>query len=208
MKKFFKIISLALAVASLCLAVCSCGVDKKDPEIVDAAKALMEKSYALNDIYFGKGLPVSAEDSEEAQKFAADNGFDLQNIQFLPVTPDSPYKSIEDMKNATLKVYSEDYCEYLFSMAFEGYSTEDGTAAIYAKYMEDEAGTLTARIDLAKNSLPKRTYDYDSIEVKSKSEDMAVFSVDSYLDGKKEDKRVEFTLVFGEDGWRLDTPTY
>ena len=30
----------------------------------------------------------------------------------------------------------------------------------------------------------------------------------SYLDGKKEDKRVEFTLVFGEDGWRLDTPTY
>ena len=93
-------------------------------------------------------------------------------------------------------------------MAFEGYSTEDGTAAIYAKYMEDEAGTLTARIDLAKNSLPKRTYDYESIKVKSKSEDMAVFSVDSYLDGKKEDKPVEFTLVKSEDGWRLDNPTY
>ncbi len=208
MKNISRIISILLVFAAVCFCVCSCGVDKKDPEIVDAAKALMEKSYALNDIYFGKGLPVSAEDSEEAQKFAADNGFDLQNIQFLPVTEESPYKSIEAIKEATLKVYSEDYCEYLFSMAFEGYSTEDGTAAIYAKYMEDEAGTLTARIDLAKNSLPKRTYDYESIKVKSKSEDMAVFSVDSYLDGKKEDKPVEFTLVKSEDGWRLDNPTY
>lgn len=208
MKSFTKIISLFLVFVMICLAACSCGVDAEDPEIVSAAKGLIEKSFALNDIYFGKGLPVSAEDSEEAKKFAADNGFDLQNIQFLPVTEESPYKSIEDIKEATLEVYSAQYCEYLFSMAFEGYSTEDGTAAIYAKYMEDEAGTLTARIDLAKNSLPKRTYDYDSIEVKSKSEDMAVFSVDSYLDGKKEDKKVEFTLVYSEDGWRLDTPTY
>ena len=208
MRNFFRIISVCLILAIACLSICSCGVDSKDPEIVDAAKALMEKSYALNDIYFGKGLPISAEDSEEAKKFAEDNGFDLQNIQFLPVTEDSPYKSIEDMKKATLKVYSEDYCEYLFAMAFEGYSTDDGTAAIYAKYMEDEAGTLTARIDLAENSLPKRTYDYDSIKVKSKSDSMAVFSIDSYLDGKKEDKKVEFTLVFDEDGWRLDTPTY
>lgn len=208
MKNISKIISICLILSAVFLSFASCGVDKKDPEILKAAEELIEDSFELNDIYFGKGLPVSAEDSEEAKKFAEDNGFDLQNIQFLPVTEESPYKSVEDIKEATLKVYSEDYCEYLFSMAFEGYSTDDGTSAVYAKYMEDEAGTLTARIDLAKNSLPERTYDYDSIKVKSKSEDMAVFSVDSYLDGKKEDKPVEFTLVKSEDGWRLDTPTY
>ena len=208
MKRFLKIVALAVAVITACTAVAACGADYSDDEIIKAAKSLMEKSYDLNDIYFGVGLPISESDSEEAKKFAAENGFDLENIQFLPVTEESPYKSVKAIKKATEKVYSAQYCEYLFKMAFEGFSTEDGSAAVYAKYMEDESGTLTARIDLANNPLPERTYDYDSIKVKSKKKEKAVITVDSYLDGEKEKSPVSLTLVKEENGWRLDTPTY
>ena len=199
---------MTVAVLTVAAMAVSCGVDYTDEEVISAAKKLMDKSYALNDVYFGKGLPISEKDSEEAKKFALENGFDLENVQFLPVTEESPYKSIKSIKKATEKVYSEAYCETLYSMAFEGFSTEDGSAAVYAKYMEDESGTLTARIDLANNELPERTYDYDSIKVTSKKESKATITVDSYLDGKKEKSPVTITLVKEEDGWRLDTPTY
>ena len=208
MKNIVKILCLAISVLLCALFVMSCGVDYTDEDIIKEAKALVEKSVPINVIYFGEGLPISAQDSEAAEKFAKENGFSLENIQFLPVNEESPYKKIEDIKKATEKVYSKAYCEYLFSMAFEGYSTEDGTAAVYAKYLEDESGTLTVRIDLADNPLPKRTYDFASCEVISKKDDKAMIKLDSYLDGVKEENKVTFTIVKEEDGWRLDTPTY
>lgn len=208
MKRSVKIIALAVALLVFAVTFLSCGVDVKDPEIIDAAKKLINAAYDINDIYFGEGLPISEKDSEAAKKFAEENGFDNTNIQFLPVTEESPYFSIDEIKKATEKVYSASYCEYLYSMAFEGYSTEDGTAAVYAKYMEDESGTLTVRIDLAENPLPERTYDLESMTVRSKSEDRAVVTMDSYLEGEKEEGTVSFTLVKEEKGWRLDTPTY
>lgn len=208
MKKIINIFSLVLVLILSVSMLFSCGVDYTDEEVKAAAEKLIEASFELNDIYFGAGLPVSAEDSEEAKKFAEDNGVELENIQFLPVTAESPYQSIEDIKEATAKVYSAEYSEYLYSMAFEGYSDEDGTSAVYAKYIEDDEGVLTARIDLADHPLPERSYDYSSMKVKSRKKDSVMVEMDSYLDGKKEEKKVTFTLVMSEDGWRLDSPTY
>lgn len=208
MKKSIKIFSLALALLFSVSMLASCGVEYTDEEVKASAEKLIEASFEINDIYFGAGLPVSSEDSEEAKEFAKENGVDLQNIQFLPVTAESPYQSIDDIKKATAKVYSEEYCEYLYSMAFEGYSVNEGAAAVFAKYIEDDKGVLTARIDLANNPLPERTYDYSSIKVKSRKKDSVMVEMDSYLDGKKEKGTVTFTLVLSEDGWRLDSPTY
>ncbi len=208
MKKLIRITALAVAIIIAAAMGVSCGVDYTDEEIKEKAESLIERSFDLNDIYFGKGLPVSEKDSDEAQKFAEENGFDLGNVQFLPVTDESAYSSIDEIKKATAKVYSESYCEYLFSMAFEGYSSEDGSLAVYARYMEDDSGTLTVRIDLHENDLPNRTYDYSSMKVKSRKDTSVVVTMDSYLDGKKEENPVSFTLVKDEKGWRLDTPTY
>lgn len=208
MRKILRIIAVVSAIFLVLTMAASCGVDYTDEEIINEAKALIEASFEINEIFFGKGLPVSAEDSEEAKNFAAENGLELENVQYLPVTADSAYTSIDDIKEITAKVYSSSYCEYLYSMAFEGYSTDDGTAAVYAKYMEDENGTLTARIDLAENELPERTYDFDTVKVTEKKEDRVSVKMDSYLDGEKEENSVTFTLVKEEDGWRLDTPTY
>ena len=208
MNKLCKIIAIVSACLIMMSALVSCGVDYTDEEIIKEAKALIDASYEINEIYFGKGLPISAEDSEEAKNFAAENGLELENVQYLPVDAESEYKSIDDIKEKTAKVYSDSYCEYLYSMAFEGYSTDDGTAAVYAKYMEDESGILTARIDLAENPLPERTYDYESMVVTEKKEDRASIKMDSYLDGEKEDKSVTFTFVKEDGVWKLDTPTY
>ncbi len=208
MNKMIKIIALASAVLLVLAMAASCGVDYTDEEIITEAKALIDASFEINEIYFGKGLPVSAEDSEEARNFATENGLELENVQYLPVTEDSAYKSIDDIKESTAKVYSASYCEYLYSMAFEGYSNDDGTAAVYAKYMEDENGILTARIDLAENELPERTYDYDTMKVTEKKEDRATVKMDSYLDGEKEEDSVTFTFVKEDGVWKLDTPTY
>ncbi|MBE6588266.1 MAG: hypothetical protein E7647_07630 [Ruminococcaceae bacterium] len=208
MKKFIKLLSLALAFVIIASMTVSCGVEYTDEEVKEAAKKLIEASFEMNDIFFGAGLPISAHDSEEAKKFAESNDLDLKNIQFLPVTEESPYFSIEDIKEACAKVYSAEYCEYLYSMAFEGYSTDDGTSAVFAKYMEDESGVLTARIDLADNKLPERTYDFATMKVKERKKDSVMVEMESYLDGKKEKGTITFTLVMSEDGWRLDTPTY
>lgn len=208
MKLFVRVMALTVAILVAAVSVMSCGYDYTEEEVVKAAKKLIKGSYEINVIYFGKGLPISEEESEAAKKFAEENGLSLENVQFLPVTEDSPYFTVEDIKKATNKVYSESYCEYLYKMAFEGYSTEDGYAAVYAKYLEDESGTLTVRIDLADNELPARTYDLDSIKIESKKEAEVVISVVSYLNGEKEDKSVSLTLVKEENGWRLDSPTY
>ncbi len=208
MKRYIKVIALALAILFSVSMLASCGAEYTDEEVKKAAEKLIEASFEINDIYFGAGLPISSEDSEEAKKFAEDNGVDLQNIQFLPVTAESPYQSIDDIKEATAKVYSENYSTYLYSMAFEGYSADNGESAVYAKYIEDDKGVLTARIDLADHPLPERTYDYSTMKVKSRKSDSVMVEMESYLDGKKEEKTVTFTLVKIGDEWRLDTPTY
>ena len=208
MKNIIKVLALTIALLFSVSMLFSCGVEYTDEEVKAAAEKLIEASFEINDIYFGKGLPVSAEDSEEAKKFAESNGVDLQNIQFLPVTADSPYQSIDDIKEGTAKVYSAEYCEYLYSMAFEGYSVDNGAAAVFAKYIEDDKGVLTARIDLADHPLPERTYDYKTMKVKSRKKDSVMVEMESYLNGEKEEGTVTFTLVMSEDGWRLDSPTY
>jgi len=208
MKKTVKIIALTAVLILAAVMAASCGADYTKEELCKSAGALIEASYKINEVYFGEGLPISEEDSEDAKKFAEENGLTLENVQFLPVTEESPYTSIDEIKKDTEKVYSKEYCEYLYSMAFEGFSTEDGTAAVYAKYIEDEGGVLTARIDLVENALPlDRKYDLSSIKAKKMKKDMATVTVDSYIDGKK-DETLTFTLVKEEDGWRLDTPTY
>ena len=208
MKRIAKIIAFTAAFVLCAVMTVACGVDYTEDEVKKAAAGLIEASYEINEIYFGKGLPISEEDSEEAKEFAKENGLELENIQFLPVTEESPYKSIKDIKKAVAKVYSESYCEYLNLMAFEGFSTEDGSAAVYAKYIEDEKGVLTARVDLAdKGIILNRTYDTSTIKAKKMKKDEVTFTVDSYVDGKK-DETLTFKLVLESDGWRLDTPTY
>lgn len=196
-----KIISFVLALLMV-LSLTSCGVSKADKEeIISAAKELITASYEINEIYFGKGLKTTGKEV-------------LVHTEFEYVDETTGYGSIAVLKEATSKVYTEDYCnDYLYVMAFEGIkSSDDEESAIsFPRFREDTKGRL-CQIKSAKEDGAdlKRTYDFDSIKVESYVRGVATIKIMSLVDGKADETTGEITLklVKQADGWRLDSPTY
>lgn len=202
------------------LSLVSCGGGVSEAEVSAALAELIPASYELNEIYFGTGLPIS-DDREDVEAFyaAMGQGADI-SLNYHPVSADCGYTSIDEIKEATLAVFSESYSEYLFTMAFNGISSvfnedteEQLTQTVsYARYMETD-GILTVRMDLSDEALPLgRTYDTEDITIirdKLKGEHgYLLVEVQSYVGGVP-DERVEVKLVRTADGdFRLDSPTY
>lgn len=177
-------------------------------EISKIAGPLIEKSYEINEMYFGCGLPID-EKSLESYNGKLQEDIDVKSSYYLAVDSEYKYQTTLEMKEATLEVYSTDYCESsIFPVAFEGIINENGDILEYASFIVNEVGILTERHDIAqRDPLPKRTYDLDSVKSISQSADTIVFSVDSYVDGAVSDN-IRLTIKKQDSGWRLDTPTY
>ena len=193
-----KIICLILAVVTV-LSLASCGVSKADAEeITAAAKELIEASYEINEIYFGKGLKVT-------------NTEVLANTSYWYVTDDCGYSSMDEIKAATAKVYSTDYCnDYLFLIGFEGIKNvdEEQSDIASARFKEDTKGKLCQNKSISENGLElNRTYDFSTITVEKCVRNSATIQVQSLVNGEK-DQIIKLTLVYENDQWRLNTPTY
>lgn len=178
----------------------------------DVVEPLIEKSEELNEIYFGEGLPLTV-DADEAQAFYSSFDTDVEAISYHPVDKSCGYESIDDIKEATLEVFTEDYSDYLFTLAFTGISdvVNDGVGdktetSSYARYLE-QSGMLTARIDLADDAITLgRVYRTEELEIVREKDNYVLVKIPTELNGKQCD--VELKLVLTNDGWRLDTPTY
>ena len=73
-----KRISIIFLAVVMMFSLVSCS-SHSDEEIIEAAKTLIEKSYIINEIYYGKGLPVTEDDSLGfASKYAM---YEMQNMQ-------------------------------------------------------------------------------------------------------------------------------
>ena len=117
MKKILLTIPLLLILAS-----CS---PKNDPDTVRAAlDSLVEQSYALNEVYFGAGLPIS-DDREDVERFYASFDTDITSINYHPVAADAAFQSEDEIRTATEAVFSQSYCTYLFERAFSGISDSE-----------------------------------------------------------------------------------
>ena len=66
-----------------------------DEEIRTAAAELIEASVAINEIYFGEGLPSVEEDSDAADAFSSEIQTDTTLLSYLPVSEDAGYTSID-----------------------------------------------------------------------------------------------------------------
>ena len=174
----------------------SCGdVGYTEEEIKKTAEELVENSLELNEIYFGEGLPITDEKS-------------IASALYSPVTEDCKYHSTTEIKAATEKVYTADYCKVLFKRGFEGTSLESETKVVYARFIDDFDGRLTVRNDLKETALTTgRTYDYSTMKVEYMKKGEAQVSIQSIVDAKP-DVSVKITLKLESSGWRLDTPTY
>lgn len=213
MKKYTKIIVflLTLTIAAACLI--SCGGSANIEEIRGVLHDLIPRSEELNVIYFGEGLPL-ASDRELVEKFYASFDSDVEMINYHPVDPDCGYASEDDIRAATLSVFTEEYSEYLFERAFTGITAVFGEGtdeevklnAIYAMYLMQN-DTLTVRVDVADDAIPLgRVYDIDRAEIVRERRGYVIVSVPSTLDGVEED--IELRLERTPEGWRLDSPTY
>lgn len=212
MKK--RIVSAVLAVLILTTSLVSCGGGAHSEEEIRAAlEELLPKSFELNEIYFGKGLPMSS-DREKVEEFYSIFDSDVEAVNYHPVDISCGYTTETDIREATLEVFTADYAEYLFGRAFSGISAtfnegeeqEYTSTAVYAMYIEQD-GILTVRINLADEALPLgRVYDLDGMELTANEENFVAVKIPTEMNGRVLD--VELRLVLTPDGWRLDSPTY
>lgn len=213
MKKYTKIIAFLLTLTLAASTLISCAPSVDVEEIRGVLSDLLPKAEELNVIYFGEGLPL-ASDRELVEKFYASFDSDVEMINYHPVDPDCGYTSEDEIREATLEVFTEGYSEYLFERAFTGITAVFGEGsdeelkinAIYAMYLMQN-GTLTVRLDLEDDAVPLgRVYDVDRAEIVRAHRGYVIVSVPSTLDGEEAD--IELRLVKTPDGWRLDSPTY
>ncbi len=216
MKKMKKKLIFALAAVLVPASLYSCsGMSEGDFRPI--AEELIEKSAELNEIYFGGGLPLS-DSAEKYQELYDTFDVDVEQINYHPVAEDCGYSTIDEIKAATLEVYTPEYSEYLFERAFTGISDVSGDGDVrqtagYAMYLEQD-GILTARMDLAESDIlgGVRDFDVTGLRIVRQKQNYVLVSIPTVFrpDNGGEDiiESVELKFVNTPSGWRLDTPTY
>ena len=209
-----KTTAAALALLLALCALSSCSHKHTADELRPVLAELLPKAAEINEIYFGAGLPTTR-DENAVRAFYETFDTDIAAISYTPVDPKCGYASVDDIRAATLEVFTDSYAETLFDRAFtgisdtfdEGKSTEYRATALYAMYLEQD-GFLTKRVDVGMDSIPLgRTYDLDSLTVLRENSAGVEVRLSSFVDGEPS-VDVELWLVEGENGWRLDSPTY
>ena len=197
---------IAFLLAFLTLSACGPAdnrpvLEMTDEEARETLKPLIEAAYEINEIFFGKGLPYEGEPNRDLNTVSTD---------YLPVSDESPYRTIEEIKTAAEKVYTVKYLEPVYSIIFEGLTVDTSTpdylgesVAPRYKLFGDvlkvnalyEGYTLKTKPDASTAHITERTPDYIRV------------SLDYTADGVK--GTMSLTLAKNEDGyWRLDSPSY
>ncbi len=203
--KIFNILLAFLMIFTSAFAFSSCG--SEPPPALDDVKGdfylLIEASAEINEFLFGAGLPVyDREDEANAELYA---NLASQYSKYEYVSTDSKYITIEDMKRAAEKVYTEEYLSSVYMMAFDGYADEISGVTV-ARYLESE-GWLFSSTAYEPIIDSKREFNYNTMKiVKPSRGDYVNVEIVSRLNG--EDLPITLAFRKTENGWRLDTPTY
>ena len=206
-KKITKKAICLLLMSAVLLTVCSCST--KPPaieEVKETYSALIEASYEINGIIFGDEVETYDRQDEEVIKngiyYDVPDGF--YNYEFL--TENNKYQTEDEIREATLKVYSEDYISSVLDSCFNGFMDESGETAVQPKYL-GHTGKLMLNTEYEVYVTGDRRYDLDTMEIVKPSNGKIVnVSLDA-IDGEERTKaRLTFVLQDGE--WRLDGPTY
>ena len=182
----------------------SCGREKlTEEQLIEIVGPLVQKSYEINDIFFGEGLPH--DDAPETEE--DETQYDVAPVKYVPVYSDK-YKSVSSLKEAALEVYTESYMENVFDIVFNGMSDENGNLVQYARYFESFADNLKIRAGVEKESIVTgRKYDVTTLKITTQTDNYVFFTLDSFIDGESAGT-IELSIKDEGNGWRLDSPTY
>lgn len=199
-----KLLGMFTVIIALFLLLPSCGSSLSDTEVKETAAKLINESYAVNDLFFGRGLshnPLGEDGKGDAHTYS------IKDVEYSKVIS-KEYTSVEDLKKAALEVYSEDYCDIIFKSAFEDMKDDSGKVYAYARYTEDLDGALCVRSDVEKTDITVgRIFDTESIKTVESNGSMVIFTVSSSVRGI-EDGEIKLSMTKDDAGWRLDSPTY
>ncbi len=199
-----KILSLIIAVLALAAVFSSCGrEDMTVEQAIEIAGPLVQKSYEVNDIFFGEGLPHEEDTGTDEDA----TQYDVAPVRYLTVISDK-YNSVSSLKEAALEVYTESYMESVFERIFNGVATENGEIVEYPRYYESLAENLKIRAGVEEESIVTgRKYDVTTLKITSQAGGYVFFTLDSFIDGEPAGT-VELSMKDEGNGWRLDSPTY
>lgn len=209
MGKFKKrILALALLalIAITVLSVSSCARRLSKEEATNYIKDFVERSYEINVIIFGDGLPHLDEQDEE---------FPL----YSPVLENEKYNKINDIRLAIRYIYSKEYTDSLEQTAFAGVESGIEGTALYPRYIENSLGELLILTDYTMLDYTSETYGkYYGIEVQKYDTSTVEIEminrrfVTAYVTSVDGSTRIRVTLIREEDSngeyiWKLHSTT-
>ncbi len=193
-----KIILILLSLIML-LSLVSC--DKAelitDSEAQQILTELLPKAEEINEIIWGKGLPIEPGQDEALKTVTA--------AQYRTVAKDAPYQSTEELKGAICAVYSEAFFNNTIKYAcFEGAddALEDTQAQMYPRYKDNDAGVLIVDITNPGFEITTKIDASSAKVVSAESDNKQTVEVDT------NNGKMKIVIVNEGSGWKLDTPTY
>lgn len=185
-----RLVSLLVLLAITVTAVFTACGKPDEAGVLEAFKALYEKSVTVNDYVYGAGLP-------------SDTPWDGKTEpQYEAVSSEAPYKTRAELEKAILEVYSADYYnDAMVYSLFSGYGESSKTSARYS----EKNGILTVNVADKGRNVSGR-FDTNTASIVELSYDRAVISA-TYTKGDSVNT-YELSMVMTENGWRFDIPTY
>lgn len=186
-----------------------------DAELRARMEELIPRAAELNEIIWGKGLPLDPEAEPPLDT--------VTGAQYRPVAPESPYKSTDELRAAIAEVYSNAYITSAINYAaFDGSEGADDGYELYPRYSDlrlvdaDDNVTdilgidimnrgfeLTAELDPSDVSFVRRILRFNGLWWDS---DLITVSLTEHYNGSTSRRELNLRL---EDGvWLLDDPTY
>lgn len=185
-KKSLRFVLACVILFALVLPFASC--ERQDEaQSIEIVKDLIERSYTLNVVYYGEGLPYDAEKQVEGE--------------YYEVTEDAPFRIRNDLIVETRAVFSEDIALGLLGAYLDGYSNMG--VVVYARYLTGPDGYLTVYKDYKNVNDQITKYDTSSVQIIKNRKNKIVASVTSVDGGET----IEVTLIYENDAWKLDSPT-
>ncbi len=183
------IILLVLLVFTVTAVFSACG-KPDEAEVLEAFKALYERSVVINEYIYGAGL-------------ASDTPWDgSTDPQYEELSGEAPYKTRAELEKAILEVYSGDYYnDAMVYSLFSGYSENQELSARYS----EKNGVLTVNVADKGRDVSGR-FDMNTAVIVELSYEHAVISA-TYTKGESV-STYELSMVMTQNGWRFDIPTY
>ncbi len=196
---------VALFASLTCLSSCNRSYDEE--EIKNEALLLIASSISLNEIYWGRGIEYVEDTSSASGAYYPANPLSLARYGF---------GTIDGLRKLTRSVFSEKYCENIFSTRLSSITDESGIrvyARYYQKYSdadEKEPECIMVYKDADVFLIDEVEYLYETLKVKGSKKDTVYveLTVRVTRGEKVQERTIEVGLVEEENGWRISTPTY